>query len=261
MSHTEEQFQRLVNAKAPGFWRQFCALMRLPIYVSVVAALASLYFVVAGVQYWSTAYLHSCLGGSVYEVNAIFLFVTATAPVSGVFAGGALIDWQGGYKGRKKTYHALLICVGLGTIAGIAGTLAAFSNSFIFTAIMLWILSFFGGTVLPVCTGIFISAVPRSMRTFASSFSVLAINLFGFSMSTMFTGYIMAWARANGYDNITAMRWGYRVVLLWSWWAVVFLGFAAAIARMKYRRAKKRRKGRGTPLARLPGLPGGGVSW
>jgi MFS family permease len=242
MSHTEEQWQRLMNAKSPGFWRQFCSLLRLPIYVSVVAALAALYFVVAGVQYWSTAYLHQCLKGSVYKVNAVFLFLTATAPVGGVFAGGWLIDWQGGYKGRKKTYHALVICVVLGSLGGVAGSLAAFSNSFVLTVICLWFLLFFGGSVLPACTGIFISAVPRSMRTFASSFSVLAINLFGFSMSTMFTGCIMAWARTNGYDDITAMRWGYRVVLLWSWWAVGFTGFAAAIASRRYRRSRKRRR-------------------
>ena len=170
------------------------------------------------------------LGEPTYLVNTCFMAVCATAPVLGVISGGILVDRIGGYKGARKTGRALQLCAFLGLLAMASGFTAAFINQFVLVLLNLWLMLFFGGAVLPACTGILISEVPRALRPAASTLSVLVFNLFGYFLSPVLTGYVMHLFPMH------ALQTGYRVVLLWSMWPAGLLVLAARIANRRKRK-------------------------
>ena len=96
-------------------------LLGMPVFVCLIFALASLYFVVTGVQFWGTAYLQSVLHGSQYQASMLFITCSATGPTLGVFFGGILIDRIGGYKGRKQRMKTMTTCAYLGTLSCLFG--------------------------------------------------------------------------------------------------------------------------------------------
>jgi len=48
-------------------------LLFMPLYAILVLALAAIYFVVTGVQFWSTSYMIRVLGQPTYLVNTCFM--------------------------------------------------------------------------------------------------------------------------------------------------------------------------------------------
>ena len=158
-----------------------CELLFMPLYSTIVFALAALYFVVTGIQFWSTSYLIRVLQQPTYLVNAGFVVVCATGPVLGVVSGGMLVDRMGGYKGSVQRATALQACAILGALAMAAGATAAFVTQFFLVLLNLWLMLFFGGAVLPACNGIFISEARPELRPAASTLSVLIFNLCGYS--------------------------------------------------------------------------------
>lgn len=87
-----------------------CALLHNKVYTYLVMAMAALYFVVTGVQFWGTSYLLLALQAPRPLVNSLFILCAASAPTSGVFFGGWAIDRCGGYKGAKQRVAALELC-------------------------------------------------------------------------------------------------------------------------------------------------------
>eukprot|EP00603_Paraphysomonas_imperforata_P004732 CAMPEP_0114431156 /NCGR_PEP_ID=MMETSP0103-20121206/10446_1 /TAXON_ID=37642 ORGANISM="Paraphysomonas imperforata, Strain PA2" /NCGR_SAMPLE_ID=MMETSP0103 /ASSEMBLY_ACC=CAM_ASM_000201 /LENGTH=430 /DNA_ID=CAMNT_0001600695 /DNA_START=96 /DNA_END=1386 /DNA_ORIENTATION=+ len=68
--------------------RPVLVLLRIPLYMSLLCALAGLYFVVTGVQFWSTSYMILLFGDDYRPiVNTMFIFCAATAPTGGVLVG------------------------------------------------------------------------------------------------------------------------------------------------------------------------------
>ena len=80
------------------------------VYLYLVAAIASLYFTVTGVQYWGTSYLTLQLGAPPSLVNVLFILCASTGPTSGVVFGGWAADAVGGYKGVHQRVIALELC-------------------------------------------------------------------------------------------------------------------------------------------------------
>ncbi|TMW57839.1 hypothetical protein Poli38472_014442 [Pythium oligandrum] len=215
-------------------------LLQIPIFCLIVGGLTAVYFVVTGVQYWSTIFMIKSLHASKYIVNALFVFVAGTGPIFGVFFGGWLIDRCGGYIGIEQRAKALGICMVLGIIAFIVSAATTFFDDIYITAAFLWLLLFFGGSILPACTGIFISVVPAQHRAVASSFSVMIFNLIGYALSPYLTGIVMAWVLAkqgekDSYfelcDEACAYRIGFRFCLFWSIGSIICIGCAWYIAR------------------------------
>jgi hypothetical protein len=89
-------------------------LLGIPVYRNLLAAMAALYFTVTGVQYWGTAYILVTMKAPLPLVNSLFIVCAATGPTSGVFAGGATVDFFGGYKGAMQRVIALRICACFG---------------------------------------------------------------------------------------------------------------------------------------------------
>ncbi|GLE00648.1 hypothetical protein PINS_up009405 [Pythium insidiosum] len=215
-------------------------LLRIPIFCLIVTGLTAVYFVVTGVQYWSTIFMIKSLHASKYLVNGLFVLVAGTGPIFGVFFGGWLIDRCGGYIGVQQRATALGICMALGVTAFAISAATTFFDDIYITASFLWLLLFFGGSILPACTGIFISVVPAQHRALASSFSVMVFNLIGYSLSPYLTGLVMEWVLSHqgqagtyfeGCDEACAYRVGFRFCLFWSVWSFVCIGGAWIIAR------------------------------
>ncbi|KAL4169077.1 hypothetical protein KRP22_010006 [Phytophthora ramorum] len=223
-------------------------LLHIPVFCLIVFGLTTVYFVVTGVQYWSTIFMIKSLHASKYLVNALFVVVSGTGPILGVFFGGWLIDRCGGYIGVEQRAKALGICMILGLTAFAISSVTTFFDDVYITAGFLWLLLFFGGAILPACTGIFISVVPAEHRALASSFSVMIFNLFGYSLSPYLTGLIMEWVisqqgQPNTYfefcDEACAYRIGFRFCLCWSVWSVLCIGSAWHIASRKAEEARQ----------------------
>ncbi|OQR88612.1 Major Facilitator Superfamily (MFS) [Thraustotheca clavata] len=215
-------------------------LLSKPIFSLIVLGLSAIYFVVTGVQFWCTIYLQKNFNTSVVIVNGLYVLVAGTGPILGVFFGGALIDRAGGYIGLAARAKALGYCVGLGLIAFLLGILTTFLPDVYTTAMCLWLLLFFGGSILPACTGIFISASPVQLRSLASSVSVMVFNIFGYALAPVLTGvymdFIISKQGVSGdyfdkCDEACVYRLGFRFCLAWSIWSFFSLIGAYIYAR------------------------------
>ena len=163
-------------------------------------------------QFWGTAYLQSSLGGTQYQANLLFIFTSATGPTAGVFFGGWLVDHMGGYKGDRSRSRTMKLCACLGLLSCIFGIPATFVKEIYSFTAMLWLMLFFGGSVLPGCTGIAVSVVPRSLRPVSSSVSLVVFNLFGYSLSLILSGSLMQMISNNvkNCDYACSLEYGFR---------------------------------------------------
>ncbi len=54
----------------------------------------------------------------------------------------------------------------------------------------------------------------------------MAFNFFGYMLAPIISGYVMEAVRSASCDEICSMKIGFRVILFWSVWAVLFLAIA-----------------------------------
>lgn len=194
------------NDRGMVWYADFCNLMSNVVFVLVVLTLTGLYYVVTGVQFWATDYLITHMHGNPNTVYTLFIVCSASGPVLGVFFGGYICDQFGGY--RKNPIRTLEVCLLFGVLAASCGLPATYCETIYGTVACLWGLLFFGGAVVPACTGIFISSVDTETRAFASSVSVIAFNLLGYGMSPISSALIM--------HATDSLEWGFRICLFTS---------------------------------------------
>jgi len=82
-----------------------------------------------------------------------FSIVCITAPTLGVISGGYLIQTFGGYSDNR----AIELCLKLGYCAMAVSIPIPFVNNLPLFAILIWLLLFFGGAIVPGLTGILIT--------------------------------------------------------------------------------------------------------
>uniref|UniRef100_M4BHH3 Major facilitator superfamily (MFS) profile domain-containing protein n=1 Tax=Hyaloperonospora arabidopsidis (strain Emoy2) TaxID=559515 RepID=M4BHH3_HYAAE len=215
-------------------WSDLQLLLQQKVYVYIVMGLSGLFFVVAGIQFWTTLYLETNTKDSIYEIHVAYLLVSGTGPITGVFFGGWLIDQFGGYSGPYHQKQALRVCMVLGGVGCLVALPVSFVHNTFYIAVFLWLMLFCGGSILPACSGIVISAAPRRLRPLASSVAYASYNLFGYAASNYIPGLIMDFiinpvvdvdAGAGGLASVDSCnaactyRVGFRIVLLWSFCA------------------------------------------
>ena len=196
-------------------------LLTNPLYLSTVFALCSIYFVVTTLQLWVTPYLR--LPPAEADMNVIvsaFGFTSATAPVTGVIAGGMLLDRIGGY--RKHPDRAAYMGMGGGLIAVSCALSSLFTNDLWLFMSFIWFLLFFGGLIVPCATGLVLTSIPKNLRSAGSSFAAISYSLFGYFLGPLLCGFL-----AEG----MGLQWGFRVSMLWSIAAFFSMGFATYAAR------------------------------
>lgn len=224
-------------------------LFQQKVFVFIVLGLSALFFVVAGVQFWTTLYLATNTNDSLYAIHSSYLLVSGTGPILGVFFGGWLIDQFGGYAGLYQRAEALRVCMVLGGLGCLASLPVSYFHSTLYIAIFLWLMLFCGGSILPACSGIVISSAPRHLRPLASSVAYASYNLLGYAASNYIPGLIMNFIidthadadTVGACDTACTYRIGFRIVLLWSVWAFFCLTCAYSFAKMQV--AEKQQRG------------------
>lgn len=158
------QFDKRIDTIETSNLSRYCSqavvVLCNPIYISVTLGLCSMYFIVAGIQFWMTSYLIDILGNNPIEVVIIFSTVSITAPLAGVIVGGTFADRYGGYKG-KNTLKALKLCLAFGVVAFVFSFPIGFLYGFVYITVLLWTFLFFGAAIVPVGTGIMVSSVRK----------------------------------------------------------------------------------------------------
>ena len=153
--------------------------------------MSALYFTVTGVQFWGTKYLTVALRAPLPLVSALFILCAATGPTLGVFFGGWIVDASGGYKGAHQRVIALELCATFGVLACVFSLPITFVSNIFAAVALLWVVLFFGGSMLPACSGIIVSIIPRSYRPISSSLALVVFNMFGYFLSLLLSGALM----------------------------------------------------------------------
>eukprot|EP00916_Digyalum_oweni_P015174 GHVL01024780.1.p1 GENE.GHVL01024780.1~~GHVL01024780.1.p1 ORF type:complete len:653 (+),score=139.80 GHVL01024780.1:28-1986(+) len=189
--------------------RQLVKLARNGIFMWMVVALCALYFVVTGVQFWTTKYLLGAYPSVKREaILAAFAITAATAPTLGVLFGGVTVSLIGGYKTPRGLNRTILFIIMCGAVATAAGLVAGFVGGYWAFVGLLWVILLFGGAILPPATGILIFVVDIDSRAFTSSVSMFLYNIFGYALGAGLPGAI---ATTKG-----GLRLGMQVILGWA---------------------------------------------
>jgi len=102
-------------------------------------------------------------------VTIVFTCTSITAPILGVILGGVISQKLGGYNSFASQY--LLIIIGLFCVC--VALPVPFIDRVEYVAILIWLLLFFGGFIVPPLTGIVINSVPGKGKASANSISQL----------------------------------------------------------------------------------------
>jgi len=167
-------------------------LLHCPIYLWLTFALAGLYWVVTGIQFWITKYMIQVLDTDEQQAAYGFAFTSLTGPTAGVFFGGYVIDKLGGYKDEsgEATVTTLRVCCLFSVGATVFAIPSALTMNFWVLMCSVWVVLFFGGALLPAVTGVCVSSVPPDIRSLSSSVSMFIYNLLGYAAAPLAVGLI-----------------------------------------------------------------------
>jgi MFS family permease len=216
---------------------QLRLLWRSPIYVYTTLAIAALFFVVTGIQFWITSYMTVTMDASFSLVLGSFTAISATAPVLGLLLGGWLVDRQGGYHGREGRARTAQLCTYFGLAAAVMNVILVFVRSISGTMVCVWLVLFWGGAMLPGSTGLLLSSVPQNLRAFSAAMSMFVYNIGGYGAGEIFPGICMQLAKGRGYNQKATMQIGLDVVFLWSLFGVLWMYLASVMARKEVEEA------------------------
>lgn len=221
------------------------------LFICTIFSLCSLFFVVAGMQYWCTIWLTMDFKPSLNTDTADFKkivvvafgSVAATAPILGVIIGGLIIDKCGGYgpdaKQQRKALRILLVFAVCASTCGIGASCVRAPDGFVAVVVLLWFVLFFGGAIVPGETGIMLTSIPAKSRPMASGIGQGAYNIFGYGLGTFLPGALISLV-ANGTDADAKDRLiGMQLIFYWSLFGVVGL----ALSYWFVRRAEQRHVG------------------
>lgn len=93
-----------------------------------------------------------------------------------------------------------------------------FVNLFIPCAVLLWIVLFFGGAMMPGLTGIMMVSVPPYLRSFGNSNGEIIKNIFGYLPAPFMYGW---------FNQMFNDRAGLKLIMFWGLWAPILLAFGS----------------------------------
>lgn len=197
------------------------------LFVSTIIAISSLYFVVTGLQFWISDYLRQVIGVPQGQVFLTFALVSITAPMSGVILGGKVSNSIGGYRSEDS----LLFCTVLAGLGALLGLPIPYLDDFFWIVLLLWLVFFVGGALLPTLTGVMISSIPSELRSLGCSVAQFFEHLFGYLPAPTLYGWIIA------QDDDPKSRSGMKLLMYSG-----SIGFAALLyALLKQFKIKRRR--------------------
>jgi MFS family permease len=187
-----------------------------PGFMTGTLMMSFLFFVVRGIQYWSTIYLeHQFPYISGFGVRCSFLAVSVTAPLLGLFVGSQVGDCIGEYyenNRREKLYKNLLAADLFAVCASLCGFPALSHDYFFVVVLSVWGVLFFGAMLLPLVSTTLLEILHPTHRVVGNGFYNLMVGIIGYAVSISSLGGLAA---VNYY-----LCW--TVLLNTSWVAVVF---------------------------------------
>eukprot|EP01134_Creolimax_fragrantissima_P001640 CFRG1640T1 len=213
-----KRIELLLQDKWGRIWEQSKYLLFNGLFLSCMGALCALYFVVTGLQMWITRYFTEFIGSDPFVVTIAFSVVSATGPLTGVIAGGIILDCFGGYRGVDGMIMTCKVCTGFGICAVAAAYFIIFLHTFWANIVLIWFLLAFGGAIVPGATGVLMSSVPQRLRAFASSVATLVYNLFGYFLGPTICGVVA--------EQAGGVQYGFWIVMAFSTFGAVFMGSA-----------------------------------
>lgn len=179
-------------------------------------SLSSLFFVVTGLQFWVSDYFRNVLLVPQSTVFKGYIVVSLTAPILGVTCGGILLHYTGGYDGEQ----ALRIATMEAILASVSATPIPFMNTYNYAIALLWLVLFFGGSLVPAVTGIMICSIPPQYRSIGNSISHVFQELLGYLPSPVLYGLVISLTGGP------TSRYGMGLLVAWSYTGVIFISFA-----------------------------------
>ncbi|EKF39628.1 hypothetical protein MOQ_000140 [Trypanosoma cruzi marinkellei] len=203
MSATE----RVLNVLHSNFlliWSSCVPLFRNKEYMCSTLSMCSLYFVVTGLQNFLTQYLRADpFNASMKTIMIGFGGAVVTAPVLGVIAGGVLLDRIGGYQRNLRRVTAF-ICA-WGSVTAFLSIMCIFVTDTITFLIVMSIVLFCGGAIIPPGSGMVVTSVPEHLRPAGAAFSQMMYNLLGNFSGPMVCGYVAQWTGQLRYGIYTIL--------------------------------------------------------
>ena len=172
-----------------------------------------LYFIVTCVQYWSSDYMLIALEVE-DETKRLYSFsvVCLTSPTLGLILGGFIVDKLGGYS-KKSALIFTLIASLLSILPAIPLPLV---NSLYLYAGFLWILLFFGASLIPTIQGVSISCLPKDIQGSGNSFFIFFYNLLGYLPAPFAYGFFK-----DSFDDKNDPKKGSRVAQKITSWTTI----------------------------------------
>lgn len=213
--------------KNDGVFSNLCLIFKQKVFIFSTFALASLFFVITAVQYWGSDYMEQALGVENKHYRLLsFSIVCVTSPTFGVLLGGYTSSLIGGYESK----HSILLCFGYSLMAALFALVVPLANTLTVFTILLWLVLFFGGAIVPTLLGATISTLPEELRGSANSITCFFSNLLGYLPAPSVYGII------NNHFKQTYKKAAFMCIMYYSWGGVVLLVFAVIF---RYRQFKK----------------------
>jgi len=144
-------------------------------YMILMMSTTLMYFITAGVLFWTPNYMQEVLKGKKEETVSIFAFVAATGPLSGFIVSGKVLSYLGG----ANTVAAQKAMMVNGWFCVIMVIPIPFLSDCRIFGFFIWILLFCGAFALPAFTVIMLSAVPDHLRASSNSIANTCYNALG----------------------------------------------------------------------------------
>ena len=109
----------------------------------------SLFFVTAGLQFWTTDYMIEVIGLSQRDAYKYYIFVSTVPPIFGVILAGVIFDRIGGYTGPRT----VPIIFTLGLVALVCGFASPYFTQIYEVCLALGLELLGGGFAMPALTG------------------------------------------------------------------------------------------------------------
>ena len=230
MNEDEQNGMSQNNYKEIPFYIKLKLIFSEPLFIFNVLTMSILYFIVTCVQYWASDYMLVALGITDEKLRLFaFSFVCLTSPTIGLIAGGFIVDKLGGY--HKKSFFCLTFSL-LSIIPAIPIPLV--DSIYTYTA-LLWVLLFFGASLIPSTQGIIIACLPKDVQGSGNSFSIFFFNLLGYFPAPFVYGFIK-----DNFDDKNDVKHGSRVAQKVSIWSTIGVCITIGISTIiRYSKAKE----------------------
>ena len=161
--------------------------MNYKVFIYSVISLSVLIYIITGIQYWVSDYLDAILGVESPK-DRLFLFTLAcfTAPVLGVLLGPLIKNKLC----QTNLQKSLIFCSVLGFLSFICSIPAPLTLNLFYFIILMWLILFFGGGIVPILTSIIINTVPENLMTSANSLTNFTTNALGYLPSPYIYGIL-----------------------------------------------------------------------